>query len=310
MRGQVPQIPTCLTTYDLISGGATGWVLRVSDGIALKYCVYERFVNFQTENESYDLFQQRDPPPSILQSFLRLPGLNFMPLMAVNLEQRIHSNQDRDLRKSRCLKVLRIEPTTKIGQWAAELAGAIAWLESIGVVHGDLRPANILLDQHDHIKLADFDSVAKMGSMNPGNGAPWVRLRGREGFGSFGLYDACSEQFAFGSILHFMTTGIELYEDKGSEVLDMLENLELPELGDSALDKLTVKCWMGGFATLADLAMAAGLLDGAEGAKGGTRFDDEYMNKMKAQCQELLEGKLAGIQFDAARVEAGKNARQ
>lgn len=52
---------------------------------------------------------------------------------------------------------------------------------------------------------------------------------------------------------------------------------------------------MGGFSTLADLAMAADQLDGAEGAKCATRFDDEYMNTMKARCQELLEGELAGI---------------
>lgn len=288
-------------------------MLRVADGIALKYCVYERFLNFQTENESYDAFQQRNPPPSIMQSFLRLPGINFMPLMAVSLEQRIYSNQVRDSRKSRCVTVVRIEPTTTIEQWAAELAGAIAWLESLGVVHGDLRPANILLDRYDHIKLADFDSVAKMGSINPGNVAPWVRLRGcggSESPGSFGLYDAWSEQFAFASILYFTTSGTELYEDKGPEALDLLKNLVFPELGDSPLDKLTITCWMGGFVTLADLAMAAGQLDGAEGAKGATKFDDEYMNKKKAQCQELLEGKLAGIKFDVAGEEAGKRATQ
>ncbi|KAM3442436.1 hypothetical protein MY4824_001030 [Beauveria thailandica] len=309
MRVQGPQLPTCLTTYDLLSGGSTGWVLRIADGIALKYCVYRRFSNFQTENESYDAFQQRNPPPSIMQSFLRLPGINFMPLMAASLEQRIYANQVRDFRKSRCLKVLRIEPTPIIEQWATELASAIAWLESVGLVHGDLRPANILLDQYDHIKLADFDSVAKMGSINPGNVAPWVRLRqceGSDSAGSFGLYDARSEQFAFASILHNLTTGIELYEDKGPEALDLLKDLVFPELGDSPLDKLTLTCWMGGFATLADLAMAAGQLVGAEGAKGATTFDDEYMSKMMSQCQELLEGKLAGIQFDISSAQVGK----
>ncbi|KAM0738006.1 hypothetical protein ACQRIT_007482 [Beauveria bassiana] len=227
--------------------------------------------------------------------------------MAGSLEQRIYSNQIRDFRKSHCIQVMRTEPTALIEQWATEVAGAIAWLESLGVVHGDLRPANILLDRLDHIKLADFDSVAKMGSRNPGTTAAWVRLRdcqGSQGSCSFGLYDAWSEQFAFASIVHFLTTGIELYEDMGPEALDLLKNLEFPKLGDSPLDKLTVTCWMGGFASLADLAMATDRLDGAQGAKCATRFDDEYVNKMKAQCQELLEGKLAGIQFDVAGVEA------
>lgn len=275
-------------------------MLRVADGIALKYCVYERFANFQTENESYDRFQrQHDPPPSIMQSFLRLPGINFMPLMVVSLEERICSNQVRGARNSRCVTVARREPTTTTEQWAVELAGAIAWLESLG--------------KHDHVKLADFDSVAKMGSINPGNCAPWVRMRdckGSESPGSFGLYDAWSEQFAFASIVHFATSGIELYDDKGPEVLDLLKDLVFPELGNSPLDKLTVTCWMGGFATLADLAVAAGQLEGANGVQGGTRFDDEYMNKMKAQCQALLEGNLAGIQFDVVGGEAGSTSGQ
>ncbi|KAJ6784539.1 hypothetical protein PWT90_06757 [Aphanocladium album] len=297
----VPQLPACLTAYNLISGGSTGWVLRLADGIALKYCVRERFKKFRTENEFYDTSLQQTPPPSIMQSFLRLPGINFMPLMASSLEERICSNQTRGDGNSPCVKVKCTEPATTIGQWATELARAIAWLESLGLVHGDLRPANILLDRDDHIKLADFDSVATMGSMNPGNCAPWARLRGCDGgeqAGSFGLYDAWSEQFAFASILYNLTTGTELYEEKGPEVLDLLRDLIFPELEETPLNLLTLRCWKGGFATLADLAMETKRLEGAEGAESGTRFDDGYMNKMKAQCQKLLDGKLAGIQFD------------
>ncbi|KAJ6779753.1 hypothetical protein PWT90_06285 [Aphanocladium album] len=223
----------------------------------------------QTENESYALFEQHNPPPSIMQSFLRLPGINFLPLMAGSLDEGIYSNQNHDSRKEGRVTVAHIVPTALIEQWAAELAGAIAWLASLGLVHGDLRPANIFLDECDCV-------VARV----------------EKSHGSFGLYEAWSEQFAFASIFHFAKSGMELSDDKGPEALDLLKNLVFPELGDSPLDKLITKCWMGGFAALVDLAIATEQLEGAKGGKGATKFDDEYMNKKKVQCFDLLEGNL------------------
>ncbi|RYP12512.1 hypothetical protein DL766_009951 [Monosporascus sp. MC13-8B] len=40
---------------------------------------------------------------------------------------------------------------------------AVAWLEHLGFVHGDLRPANILLDTNEDIQLGDFDTTVKPG---------------------------------------------------------------------------------------------------------------------------------------------------
>jgi serine/threonine protein kinase len=62
------------------------------------------------------------------------------------------------------VKVLRTEPKSKVIQWGAEIASAISDLEELGLAHGDLWPANILLDKDDHIKLADFDYSMKFGS--------------------------------------------------------------------------------------------------------------------------------------------------
>jgi serine/threonine protein kinase len=53
-----------------------------------------------------------------------------------------------------------------------ELTSAVAWLETLGLVHGNLRPPNILLDNKDHLKLADFDCVDKIRSASKGNAPP------------------------------------------------------------------------------------------------------------------------------------------
>lgn len=40
--------------------------------------------------------------------------------------------------------------------YIAELACAIEYVHNVGFIHRDLKPDNILIDQHGHIKLTDF----------------------------------------------------------------------------------------------------------------------------------------------------------
>jgi serine/threonine protein kinase len=44
-----------------------------------------------------------------------------------------------------------------------DLAQAVAFLESLNLAHGDLRPENILLDR-DRLKVSDFDCTAEIGT--------------------------------------------------------------------------------------------------------------------------------------------------
>lgn len=53
-------------------------------------------------------------------------------------------------------KVERLEPVSLRKKWIYDLVQAVAFLESLNLAHGDLRPENILLDR-DQIKLSDFD---------------------------------------------------------------------------------------------------------------------------------------------------------
>ena len=98
-----------------------------------------------------------------------------------------------------------------------ELSDAAAWLESLGLLHGDIRPPNLPLDGEYHLKLADFDCVAEIGTSADGSAPPWARVLGPEARsedGTFGVYGARMEQFAIGSVLYYMTRGYEPYEDE------------------------------------------------------------------------------------------------
>ncbi|KAM3547641.1 hypothetical protein MY1884_009493 [Beauveria asiatica] len=282
--------PSLLNKCKFIGLGATGWVFEVAPGIALKYICTGRDDEFRRENETYELIERSSPPPYFIQSFLRLPYAHFMQFIPDCLDHRLRSNRRQDPKTLKCFEVLRLEPTAKIGQWAAELSSALAWLESFGLVQGDLRPSNILLDREndDHLKLVDFDSCAKIGDLDPGLPPPWSSPIHQ-------FYGAGTEQFAFGSIIYNLTHGVEPYEDKGPEVITLFLTMVFPELSDSPLDVLTRRCWSSEFATLADLAKECATLQGASPAATANAADDDYTTRMKRTCEELLRTKLADL---------------
>lgn len=57
----------------------------------------------------------------------------------------------------------KLEPLPLRKEWVNDLAQAVAFLESLNLAHGDLRPENILLDRN-RLKLSDFDCTAEIGS--------------------------------------------------------------------------------------------------------------------------------------------------
>ena len=89
---------------------------------------------------------------------------------------------------------------------ALAVCEALAYIHNHGVVHRDLRPENILVDAHDHIKLTDFRVAAKEGAprltftnLSQIIGAsPYIspeELKGNRG-------DARSDIYALGVILY------------------------------------------------------------------------------------------------------------
>ena len=57
-----------------------------------------------------------------------------------------------------------------------ELSSAVAWLESHGYAHTDIRPENLILDSDDHLNLTDFDNMEKIGTRACGCAPPMGSL--------------------------------------------------------------------------------------------------------------------------------------
>ena len=176
---------------------------------------------FQNEIRAFGILTQHIPCPNIVQTFLCVPQAIFLPFFpGGTLEQRIAGSQTRN--GHQVASFLKLEPVTLTMRWATEISTALAWLESIGYVHGDMALRNLVLDEYDRLKLIDFEDLSKIGTDSKGSHPPWARVQGPEAGneeGTFGQYGPRTEQFAVGSLIYLITRGFEPYEDQdlGSE---------------------------------------------------------------------------------------------
>ncbi|KAI1499840.1 kinase domain-containing protein [Biscogniauxia marginata] len=320
MTMDVVKLPGKISAYRVLSRGAIGWVYQINDRIALKYAREPDSKEFAKENDMFDLFEKHPPCPHVVQSFLRLPDANFLAFMSGgSLDDRLKSHQVRDGPFGKVLRVDKAEPVELVERWLRELCGAVVWLESLGYVHGDLRPSNFLLDRGDHLKLGDFDCAEKVSEPSSGNGAPWARVLGDDEDevgaqrGSFGINGPRTEQFAIGSNLYYMVYGFEPYEDRddrGPVIVELLQDMKFPELRDGRLDSIIHRCWRGRYQQLKDLLEEVETVSGMTPSSEAVTISREYLDDYRDECQALVEDGLLGDTWTTGGYHSGlgKNA--
>ncbi|KAJ5585416.1 uncharacterized protein N7459_005216 [Penicillium hispanicum] len=252
-----------------------------SGGISFVYEVHPRIVvkvpksgeferqQFDKELEIYQTFSQKPPCPSIVQCFFFSSSGIFLEYMRdMSLSSRIQNNHTRDQQTMVITSVEKLEPLPLRKEWMNDLAQAVAFLESLNLAHGDLRPENILLDRN-RLKLSDFDCTAKIGTNHEACMAPYSRfLNSAESdqgeCGTAGFLGRRTEQFALGSLYYLINYGFEVYGDRcltgdpyehGPKVVDLLQNMEFPKLdGNPLIDDIIDKCWHNKYVTVSELA--------------------------------------------------------
>ncbi len=110
-------------------------------------------------------------------------------------------------------------PFTTACAWTAEVAVALHVAHRRGVIHGDVKPANILINEESHTKLTDF-GMARLASHEKadtsllGTPAYWCpeQIIGR-------AQDARSDIFSLGAVLYEMLTGISPFSGESLQAV-------------------------------------------------------------------------------------------
>ncbi|GKT35511.1 hypothetical protein ADUPG1_008658, partial [Aduncisulcus paluster] len=134
-----------------------------------------------------------------------------------NIKEFIHNNTLR--------LITRPQPLQHVRKIIRSLAKVLKYLESMGLIHGDIKPSNIMIGQDDKIKLVDFSLVSLIGKplnflSSPAFQAPEV-IKGER------ITSISSEVWSMGITIFLLVFGVHPFEvnhgSVGDDVVEMLK---------------------------------------------------------------------------------------
>jgi serine/threonine protein kinase len=287
--------PTLRVPYNSLSlerflaRGAGGQVFIISKRVVFKCAtdfddpgpqqveeIEESATRIANEKATHALLMQK-PHPNIVRCILCLPQGFFMERLPITLRARLDNLNEP------------LDPRIQ-ARWILQLASALAWLEGLGRVHGDLRPANILLTQDDHVQLADFDASVQVGQELLAASEPFCKLNKQFQPPPAG---PITEQFALASCIYTIRFGhIPLSELDAPDRVRRLINQEYPETGsDAEFGSVTRRCWEGRYESIKVLHSDIKSCCEATGACHVEQGESTHaMSDLLADCQEFIAG--------------------
>lgn len=206
---------------DLLGAGTTCFVGLLDDGNVLKY----RKV-------------QDEPCPELEVEAEIYKSLGHHPFILSYLGRTVHGLKFRQCRRLQDHLVTADE--SRRVRWSLQCAEAVAHIHSVHVLHCDLHPNNILLDENDNIQVSDFQG--KYGDLDAG-----AREAVRYSLPGADQPSIKTDLFALGSTIYWMMTGKHPYEERSAaEVEDSFVKQDFPVV-TCVLAPLIVGCWRGDY---------------------------------------------------------------
>ncbi len=284
-----------LSCNNWLSRGAAGQVFAISEHLVLKCAtrfedgapsqmqeMEESAERIANEKAVYTLLMQH-PHPNIVRCILITPDALFLERAETTLQARLDANQRTPLH-------------TQL-RWIRQIASALTWLEELGYAHGDLRPANILLNK-DHVRLVDFDASVSIGQEVQAASEPYCKLDSNLDLSTAG---PASEQFAFASCMYFIRFGhVPLYELDAPTRIQRFAAGQYPATHqDELFGRIISNCWLCTYDSMAVVKqeVEAVLLsvprqteDDADGTSGETDYES-----LLADCRAFLAKEAASL---------------
>lgn len=138
-------------------------------------------------------------------------------------------------------------------KWSKQIAQGLEYLHSKGIIHCDLRSANILITDAEDVVLSDFGS-----SMIDGLKVSGITNRHRyrpANFDEPGYSISIQDDlFAFGSVAYNLATSKEPYEEKtDEEVVELYASGTFPDVSQLCMGDVISKCWLGKYSSAAEV---------------------------------------------------------
>ena len=285
----------------LIGLGATGVVYQLNALIVVKRARTgeNEQIDHANEQRIFQFLENCSSIPYLVRCYYRRSNdtfLEFAPNRCVAML--LSQYQERDSHGTQVLKVSQTLDLQDVHRWMKQLCLAAAGLERIGLVHGDIRPGNMLLDADWNLKLSDLDRGMKVGEDVAVLTEPFGRLLDKEdrgGLGTYGKAGARTETFAIGSVYYTLLRGHEPYETESwgrnhFVVLgEKFQNKEFPPLTNSARDAIIRRCWSGEYQRVKELLTE--FTDDAEQDEP-TDKDQKWLKTRQMECKEFIQSGL------------------
>ncbi len=286
---------------NLIGRGATGTVYQLNGFIAVKRARTgeDERADHANEQKMFQFLENCPLIPYLIRCYYRRLEDTFLEL-ALNgsVAMLLNQYQERDRHGTQVLKVSQALDSQDIRRWMRQLCLAATGLERIGLLHGDIRPGNMLLDADRNLKLSDLDRGMKTGEDITVLTEPYGRLLDEGdggGAGTYGKAGARTETFAIGSVYYTLLRGHEPYETEswGRNHFVILgekfQNKEFPPLTNSAGDVIIRKCWDGEYRMVGELL--AEFTDDA-GQDEPVGEDQEWLEMRQMECKTFIQSGL------------------
>lgn len=143
-------------------------------------------------------------------------------------------------------------------KWSIHAAEGLAYTHQRAVLQADVGCHNLLLDQHDNVKLCDF-----AGSSIDGKPATvCYQLRSQSAIDTGQTVTVQSELFALGSTIYEIWTSRQPYQDETDDaVRRYYEDQRFPDLEGLPPAEIIKKCWFASYSSAMDVVADLKLLN-------------------------------------------------
>lgn len=252
------------------------------------------------EQRMFQLLENYSPIPYLIRCYYQRPKDTFLEFAPNRCVATLLNQYQKRGDDTRVREISQILDSQIIHRWMRQLCLAAAGLERIGLVHGDIRSGNMLLDANWNLILSDLDRGMKVGDNIAVLTEPFGRLLGKQdGGGTYGKAGARTETFAIGSVYYTLLRGHEPYEtedwgrDRFVTLCEKFQNKEFPPLTGAAEDAIIHKCWSEGYQQVKELLVEfTGDAEQDESEYESADKDLKWLETRQVECKEFIQSGL------------------